>query len=95
MSADRFSAVPEFTRLLRTSTEEQWPVVRDFLDSVGADPARCAVGDIYPDQGLVIVVVASDGRTFELTTWHDPHDPSKFTVEESRELDTEGRFHHS
>ena len=39
-------------------------------------------------------MVAPDGRAFELTAWHDEHDHSKFNVEESRELDEEGRSHH-
>jgi hypothetical protein len=55
-----------FTPLLRTSTKEQWPAVRAFLKDRGVDPDRGAVGDVFPDQGLFIIVAAEDGRAFEI-----------------------------
>lgn len=81
-----------FTPLMRTSTEEQWPAVREFLMDRGVDPARAAIGDVYQDQGLVIIVAAEDGRAFDLTTWFEPDDETNYVIEDWHELDEEGRF---
>lgn len=84
-----------FTPLMRTSTEEQWPSVRQFLKDRGVDPARAAIGDVYQDQGLVIIVAAEDSRAFELTTWFEPEDQTSYLIEDWHELDEEGRFRES
>ena len=84
-----------FTPLLRTSTNEQWPAVREFLKDRGVDPDRAAVGDVFPDQGLFIIVAAEDGRAFELTTWFEPDDETNYVIESWHELAGDGRDIHS
>jgi len=81
-----------FTPLMRSSAEEQWPAVREFLKDRGVDPDRAAVGDVYPDQGLFIIVGVEDGRAFDLTTWFEPDDQTIYVIEDWHELDDEGRF---
>jgi hypothetical protein len=75
--------------------KEQWPAVREFLKDRGVDPDRAAVGDVFPDQGLFIIVAAEDGRAFELTTWFEPDDETNYVIESWHELAGDGRHIHT
>jgi hypothetical protein len=50
---------------MRRSGDGFWPAVRLKLAELKVDPAA-AVGDVFPDQSPVVVVVSSDERVFVL-----------------------------
>lgn len=78
----------DLTSSLRVSGDDYWPALRNLFQDRGIDPLRAAIGDMFPDQGLFMIVVSGDGKAFAALIGSDPRNQSAYRMSHWEELDS-------